>query len=61
MLGRALKLRNFKIPADLPGEEFVDLSMPRDSRDLPGGAIDVDGMGAALPQELAAVLFEPAY
>jgi hypothetical protein len=36
------RLRNSQVPKDLPRQNVVDLSMPRHSRDLVIGGIEVD-------------------
>lgn len=53
-----LGLRDLQILEDLAGEFVVDLTVSRDGGDLPRGAVDVNGVRAAFPEKLAAVLLQ---
>ena len=46
--------RDFQISADLPREEVVDLAVARNRGTLSREVIDINGVPAPFPQELAA-------
>ena len=51
------RIWGLEITTDLTGEMLVELAVTRHGRDLAGLWVDVDGMPAAFPMELATVRF----